>query len=339
MVLSDIFAKELSKEYSSEMMKMQFRYDSETNHSTNRPLQHYWEYKIDSLHTSLTQKKGFVEDEFSGIRCQFPDLPTEIVHVDTGLVFRGFSLEKYSMRFRFITRYDSYVDTSLFAEDFSEFLKSAGFINIKKQTENWRGKYMLETICEDTTYNRKFYDRIIYDYPYNYQLTVFIPLDIEDDAPYIKMKDHFFNSFRVDSLESYWIKKIDTLDSSGKLIEATASGSEKNTYSLLCSGNLSDFSIIYKTPFFNDKRLIIPFRVVKHKFDEIDDILLKVNNERIFSQAPDSIDQIISLNMKVLEAGKNDIQFGYTLKADSTKDCYFFYKTSFEVFNEQKSKY
>jgi hypothetical protein len=101
------------------IISMQKEYDRITNHSINKPLQHYWEYKIDS--TLNHENELDIIDKFSGATAYFPTQPEIFIQKDTFMLFKIFQLEKYEMKFRFISKYDQYVDTTDYENSFVKF--------------------------------------------------------------------------------------------------------------------------------------------------------------------------------------------------------------------------
>ena len=311
--------------------RLQKLYDKETEHSDNIPYQYYWEYKIDSLYY---RKNDIInKDEYSSISCYFPSQPEITILADSFLLRKQYVLDKYNMRFRFITDYDSSIDTASFKNNFTKHLDRSGFINskIREFTEN--NQYIIESECDDTVENRKFFDRIIYNSPYFYQLTVNYPYFTENDTLYKRMKEQFFNSLNISTNEEYWIN-IFKKQKSSKAKRVDISNDENNKhedYNALCTSRYGNFSIMYHRPIFYNQNLIIPFSPIYHESDAIDELILIINDKYIFSQPPDSLEQIICLNLVEHEIKKvKKMQFGYTLKSDSLGKCYHLNGSIFE---------
>jgi len=81
--------------------------------------------------------------------------------------------------------------------------------------------------------------------------------------------------------------------------------------------------------------LIIPFKIEKHLFEEVDFIFLKLNDTTSYTQPPDSLYQIITLNINKLNKGFNKLKFGYVIKEDGTEEFEYFYGTSINYLNKE----
>jgi len=308
----------------------QKEYDRITNHSINKPLQHYWEYKIDStlnfgieLHTI---------DEFSGATAYFPDQPEVFFIKDTFKLFKVFQLEKYAMKFRFITKYDYNVDTSDYENIFVEFLSSKNFQDISSSKRNYNNMLMVETNCTDTVYNRRFHDRIIYDNNHEYQLTVFHPISTEEDSIYKMLASRFFDSFTLKDMSNYWEQEY-LKNSPKKISDVTVAEDAKGDFKIIHRLPYSDCSITYHKPIIVKNEIVIPFRSERHKSEDIDEIIVILNNDKVFSQEVDSINQLVHLNLTELDKPTNKIQFGYITKSDSINKTYHFYSTIIYKYN------
>lgn len=306
------------------IISKQKEYDRITNHSINKPLQHYWEYKIDStlnfgieLHTI---------DEFSGATAYFPNQPEVFFIKDTFKLFKVFQLEKYAMKFRFITKYDYDVDTSDYEKSFVDFLGSKNFQDISSSQTSYNNMLMIETHCTDTVYNRRFHDRIIYDNNHEYQLTVFHPISTEGDSIYKMLASRFFDSFTLKEMSDYWEQEY-LKNNSKEIRDVTVADEAKGDFETIYTLPYSDCSITYHKPIIVKNEIVIPFKSERHKSEDIDEIIVILNNDKIFSQEVDSINQLVHLNLTELDKPTNKIQFGYIIKSDSINETYHFYGT------------
>ncbi|MDQ3190225.1 MAG: hypothetical protein M3Q58_01380 [Bacteroidota bacterium] len=315
------------------LSEMQDQYDDETDHSLNTDYQRYWEYKVDSLLTDFDKDKGIRTDYFSGISAKFSYPPDTVLNHDKFLLRSGYWLEKYSMRFRYLSTYDVEQDTTTMEKDFVSFLESLpSFTNVSSKTANYNGMFLVQTECEDTVSNNVFHDWIYYKFPYEYQITVCFPLDDRDNVLYNEMKNTFINSINIANREAYWIAFFK--NNKKELIDKTVPASEKNSkdsaFARIFFPHYTNYAVFYHNPFAYKNHLLIPFGISKHAFEEIDDIVIHLNNKSIFTQRPDSVNQIIGIDLSLLEPGNNFIQFGYTIKSDSLTSHYQFYGSSAE---------
>lgn len=310
---------------------LQKKYDKETDHSLIVPMQHYWQYKIDSILNNDYNIEN--TDFFSGASAYFPSQPDIYVQKDTFLLYKFFVLDKNEMRFRFISKYDSREDTTGYLDYFVEFLKENRFTEIDAEETSWNGLFSFETECTDTINNRRFYDKIIVDGENSYQLTFFHSLQNEDSV-YRLLKDRFFNSFQLQTQEDYWVDYINK-NGINEMIDVTFEGKREENAETFVSLPYSDNAIIYHKPFIHDNKLILAFKAERHEPSDLDEVVLTLNESKVFTQEPDSLYQIIALDLKELSK-TNTLQFGYLTKSDSVREFRHFYSTvisNYSAFN------
>ena len=296
-------------------------YDNQSDHNRNRDFQRYWEYKIDSLNFSLGQQKGRTKELYSNISAIFPSKPEIIFAIGKDqLHYKAHVLEKYDLRLRVTTYFNNDFDTANYMEMLVARYKESGFIDILHQENNFKGYFGIYTECQDTASNRMFYDQIIRDTPYTYHLTFNHPLDVANDSLYVMMKERYFNSTIIEQDNSYWINFYNNLDT------VLIPGVEKlspitdDTESAIEYEKAGNGTIAYKYPFTYKGKLIIPFITTVHKTKKIADVVLILNDDIYFHQPYDSTSytQLIVLDSLELREGKNHLNFGYTIKNDST---------------------
>ena len=308
----------------------QKEYDRITNHSINKSLQHYWEYKIDSTLNQGAELDTI--DIFSGATAYFPEQPEIFIQKDTFMLFKVFQLEKYEMKFRFITKYDQYVDTTNYENDIVDFLASLNFQDISSLKTKYDGMLMVETHCTDTVYNRRFHDRIIYDNTHEYQLTVFHPVSPDGDSIYNMLTTRFFESFALKDMASFWREKY--VNSTPKEIkDVTVADDVKGNFRTFTSLPYSDCSITYHEPIRVENEIIIPFRSEKHRSEDIEEILVIINKDKILSQKVDSTFQLVHIDISEFNKSLNKIKFGYIAKSDSLKEAFHLYSSIIQEFN------
>lgn len=299
---------------------LQYYYDKETNHGLNTVQQQYWEFKIDSL---ISNHSNFeTQDKYSGAKAFFPDQPEISFEIDKYNLRKIFTLEKYDMRFRMVINYDSDIDTSKFEKNFVEFLNSVGFIETTSAVSYLEdGTYALNTSCIDTVSNTKFYDKIIVKNPHFYQLTYNHSItDHPDSGVYKFLRDQFFESFLVEPQDEYWriffqLEKNDSIPINTNRISHSASKlSGDNIFTVK---NSSDYSIIYHEAIIVEDKLIVPFKSVRHKTSEYEEVGAIVNNKFVYSMPSDTGTQIIQIDTSDLKKGRNKVKFGYFAIADS----------------------
>lgn len=322
------FREDFFNKYYQKHFEFQKKYDLETKHGKNSELQNYWEYKIDSTYYS-NQKLNTI-DKFSGISAFFPAQPSIGTLQDTFDARKWFSLARYDMQFSFFTDYDKDVDNENIKEHITKKLIDLGNINITSKEYFINGRYYLSLEYEDTIKTLKHYDLVIYEFPHTYYVLVHYPLNYKVNEYYELMKNNFFNSIEIKNYDNYWVE-IALNKSERKPIkeiftskyDSKYNHSANKTDKKLIVNHYGNYSIIYHNPIFYENKLIIPFNPIKDKIEEIDEVLLIVNNEMYFSQEPDSLYQIIVLDLEYYKIKDiNKLQFGYTLKRDSIEAFY-----------------
>jgi hypothetical protein len=306
------------------IISMQKEYDTTTSHSLNKSLQNYWEYKIDSTLNSDIELN--VIDEFSGATAYFPVQPEIFIQKDTFMLFKIFQLEKYEMKFRFIVKFDEYVDTTNYENNFVKLLTSLNFQSISSRKGYHDDMLMVETHCTDTVYKRIFHDRIIYDNNHEYQLTVFHPISTEGDSIYKVLTNRFFESFTLNNMTTFWEQKY-LQSNTNETKNVTVAKGEQGDFKTFTSLPYSDYSITYHKPITVRNEIIIPFKSERHTLNHIDELLIIINDDKIYSQKVDSVNQIIHFNSGELKKSINKIQFGYIAKSDSINEVNHFYSS------------
>ena len=107
--LTYVYAIERQIEINQETWDLQEKYDSHTFHSIYKPIQHYWEYKIDSLLNDYVDINN--EDIFTGASAYFSAEPKVIVTLDSTTINKSYKLDKYNASFGLTIHYDIYPDT------------------------------------------------------------------------------------------------------------------------------------------------------------------------------------------------------------------------------------
>lgn len=297
----------------------QAEYDRATDHGLNHPQQHYWEYKIDSMLNHGIELS--TTDKFSGATAYFPAQPEIFIQKDSFSLLKVFQLKKYGMKFQLLTGYDHYVDTANYEKNIVRIQNSLKFQEISSYKTKHGDMPMVETHYTDTSSRRRFHDRFIYDNTHEYRLTVSHPASTENDTVYKKLVNRFFNSFALKDMTNFWKKEF-LKNSPKKVFDVTVNDNKNGDFGTFYSLPFSDYSIRYHKPFKLKDKIIIPFKSEKHHFKEIEEILMIINNDKIYSQNVDSINQFIHIKLWALDKPENKIQFGYLVRPDSTEEKY-----------------
>jgi len=316
-------------EIDNELSVMQTNYDDDTDHSLIEEEQNYWEYKIDTELMELEDNNGLFTNYFSGISAKFPSPPDTLVNLDTDWIQKGVGLWKYGMLFRCLVSYDNDIDTATWQDYYDEKMGEIGLAQIETVSSRDDDFYLLETESVDTAGGMNYYDRQLYKYPYKYHITVGMPSSPNNLSGYLNMQYDFLNSIEINPRFDYWMNLYDSTNYETKesLItkkEKEDTGKEDSDYYRFRYPGRSEFSVEYQMPFKYKNKILLPFKILKHSLEEVEDVLVVVN-DRVFGQKIDSTFQLIALDKEVFNVGQNWIHFGYVLKVDSLSDEYYLY--------------
>lgn len=320
-------AYRLQPEYYEEALKMQARYDAETDHGLHTAYQHYWEYTIDSMYNH----GRFPEEPeiFSGAHFYYPSKPETAIAQDTFLLKKSFTLRRYGMSLNLAVHYDSHRDTSEVRKTYADFFENEMLKVSKLHTFSQDGRFELHAEAVDTRDNWINCYKSVIDGPHEYLLTAVYPSDEMDSYLYDRMKRNFFNSFKISDTKNFWIRQLKKEGVAKKPVRKSFWRLEDTAKEgvVLTSLSYSDNSLFYHRPFVSDDTLIIAFKPARHSFDDLKEVLVMVNDTTSFSQPPDSVYQILSIPLSELPKGKNKLQFGYLAKSDSIRSSYHFYSS------------
>ena len=322
----DEFLK-LFKEYDLKFRQLDKQYKEET--AANTVAQDYWEYKIDSMY--YAHDKLDVKDQFSGISCYFPLQPVIKNFFDSVSVEKEYSLEKYNMFFGFCTGFYYYGEDYGDETEIDQGLRGEGYVDVKvKQYYDEDNRHIYELEYTNTFTNEIYFGHAVYIYPYRYHLTVRYPHSGKNNVFYERIKNQFFSSMNIEWNDDYWIERANKMGKrETERYTAKPAKNNKNKSGCLVYRTLPSL-LFHRGIIQNDRRkIIIPFYSVKHKSEEMEELVLILNDEDIFSQKPEETDQMIIVDLDdygvSLKPEGNEISFGYTLKSDSIKECYDFY--------------
>ncbi|MFT6893530.1 MAG: hypothetical protein ACJAWX_001134 [Algoriphagus sp.] len=175
--------------------QLQSKYDLESNHSRNKTMQNYWEYKIDSM---FNQDESY--ELFNNVLAFFPEKPSVnylIYHNDT---FLGYSLKKKEIEFTLWDLKETYLDTLMIENWSVNFLGNQGLTNIIINYTSSHPNAILENHSEDSLTMKIFKDKLLIDKNNRlYYARYSYPNNSLSDSIYQKMGNQYFNSIKIDS--------------------------------------------------------------------------------------------------------------------------------------------
>lgn len=326
-------AQKKKEEIDLEMYEMQKQYDDETLHSIHVSIQHQWEYKIDSILSKYKKTENI--DAFSGVTAFFADQPSITIERDSTSITKRFHLDKYGSKFDLNIHYDVYVDTTNLTQLlFNHYVKNK-FDSIQVKLTSHDNYMDYNSIWLDTIENTRYYEKIIIDdSPNYYRLRFSAPQTIDSTLFYHKSQKTFFNSFQIKDQRAFWMDKIKHEDAKKSDTEPSKVIDKNEDYRVIYTGT-NRYSLIYHLPFINDRKLILPFKIERHSYAKIDRILLKVNNSEFYAQTPDTLHQIIQLDISKLNKGINRLQFGYLLNENEGEAADYFYSSTVDFWLDE----
>ena len=181
--------------YREKLKNLQSKYDLESNHSLNKVMQDYWEYKIDS---TFNQDESY--ELFDDVSAFFPEKPSLNYLIYQKDTFLGYSLKKKEIEFTIWNLNEVNPDTLMLENWSVDFLFNQGLTNI---IINWSPSHpnsILENHSEDSINMITFKDKLLLDKGNQLYYTRFkYPTNPLSDNIYQKMGNQFFNSIKIDS--------------------------------------------------------------------------------------------------------------------------------------------
>jgi hypothetical protein len=309
---------------------MQELYDRETYHSLVESEQRNWEYKIDSLLSTLGEDNGTVRDNYSGAQVFLTD-PHFSVEYD--------SIANDLRRYYFSESYDMYrtltsVNYNYYSNDLEGIIANVYHENPSIELLSIEGKKVngnqeIHIRTKDTVNDSHLIERRVYANRCTYIVSAFFYDDQEDTRVSEAIANSFIESFKIHNNEKYWIE-IFKKDTANEYVKTTYDKSLKSE--LITADNC----IEYTTPSYkgfigepialNNRSAIIPYFLTDSMKDKVDKLVLSYDRTHHLFQV-DSTESIFHLPESAM---KDRILIGYTLKKDSLEDCTPIYYTVLE---------
>ncbi|AHM59229.1 hypothetical protein D770_04810 [Flammeovirgaceae bacterium 311] len=329
-VLSLEQAEEKLKDIVRELDHNQYLYDIFTDHGLKRAKQNYWEFKIDSSLQEYSQNKGLVTDHLSGLSARFYKEPDFFsTQTDTrGIALRGYEMTGYEMLF--VASSYKYIDGQ--GSSISDFCMTYSKTDTANQLTVSYIPAENQPYCEATKLNKDQSIRIwerFYQYGGDFYYASVEAPNESTGREYNIIKDRFFNSISFSETKEYWISKA---DSANQLLSFTKSATTKaedegEGYSVCVS--IDADNIFFKPPFFDEKGdLYIAYDIVADSEDSVLYNIALINRANIFDWKVNAKEQLLVLPDSLLPKESFGLEFGYVLKKDSLKECFYLYKQS-----------
>ena len=181
--------------YREKLNYLQAKYDSESEHSLNKLMQVYWEYKIDSLYNLDTQNKIF-----NDVSVFFPTPPKVQIWQFPDDTLYGNSSFVNKLEFIILRLNPSEMDSAYLERYFANmiFRKNNEYntLNLEPKTPN----SILFGHSKDTVNKTETYDNLIADPENHFYLARYVfPYFEDQDSTLIKVGERFFNSIKFKS--------------------------------------------------------------------------------------------------------------------------------------------
>lgn len=307
--------------YRQDSDKLQDKYDDETNHSLNTDIQRKWEFQIDSMLTSFTQDSGWVTDYYSGGTVLLPSECT---------LYNDFS-NKVGIRIIYLSKYDIYLSMGTYqkplknGENIKETVMRTiindydSLISYKHDSINYKFEAKIQTF--DSTQNEISNHYYVYNNDYLIQLIAIYSNKQNNGLKEIVKS--FINNFKIVNTDSYWISKV----ANDTIIPHRDGPSCIVRYRKEIIRNT-------KGPFYNSDGDLFFVYDLNNQIDSTETIdqSLILFNKRVYIPIKDSNDFIIKIPFEDLpKEDEFEVQYGCSIKKDSSEECYSFYYQSFTI--------
>lgn len=171
---------------------MQGQYDRETDHGVRIDRQRKWEYKIDSL---LTLEDGWITEDSSGAKIYFPHKPTGAQGWTSGIYFRAFHIDRYTMFLSMACYYTDTMTNKTLLDNVRSISMESGQ-RLKAFSVDTTTVFKAYTTTEDTTHHTSHY-LWVYRHSILYQIKTQHSNNVDDTVGYSQITKSFINSFRI----------------------------------------------------------------------------------------------------------------------------------------------
>lgn len=308
---------------------MQDLYDEEADHGSNKDMQRYWEFKIDSMMIVHSGNSGVITDYLSEASLFFPKKAEVYATYSGGYSYRLFgNTDIYDMSIAVLSR-NSYQSPNSIKRDFENYYMedSLTIINsVEDTTDQVKFEILYELVNKDST---KYYtDRLIKKFGFLHTIRILHPVEAKVEG-YKRIKNSILNSFKTIDSKEYWINKLDSSD--GFYVEnITNEGATKEEYENMdCWVYNSEAGVdygVYSRLIEMDDGYIIPYDPAKVQDSLIYDVMLIANNEIQVFKDPESFEEFFYIPK--VDGNLLDLRFGYTLKEDTSQVCFQFYNNN-----------
>ncbi|MEQ9303287.1 MAG: hypothetical protein RJQ14_05170, partial [Marinoscillum sp.] len=299
----------------NELRVMQEMYDDETDHSLNQDIQRLWEFRIDTLLDSFDSSNTFV-DRFSKLKLKIPFDLNYSDSISQNEAFRIFEGYKYDIKFKITVSLGS---GALHFPNFKRAIMSYPGVEIIDSTKR---KFQALSHSYDSTTNTIHYDLISFNGYHIVDFRMAFKRRAQSHG-YEQIVNSVLSSIRFDkSNYSLMFSEEYPHPIEGFRNDENA----KYKPGMVCYVNNADsVKGFYGIPFMNTSNdVIIPFKILNHNVEEINETMVIYGNENIVS-ITDSLNTYLIIPSDIVNPNQNILLVGFTLKKDTTQGCFQYY--------------
>jgi hypothetical protein len=186
-------------------------------------------------------------------------------------------------------------------------------------------------VLRDST-GRVNFDSWMFDNDILYKVAAVCPKNQRDTVGYFQVANSFINSFEIVNTDEYWIDKFEL--SKSVIIHSDVDKNLKRSeadFSYCIRYEEPQLNGFYRGPIIRDDGALLFAHDLVRVHDSLiwKDVLLI--DDDLYSYTDFSSGHIYLLPEESIPKGDFNIQFGYLLARDSTKDCYDFHRQILKV--------
>lgn len=309
-----------------DLSKAQTKYDSESDHDLNYDMQHYWEFKIDSVTTALIDSTHLTrKDLYTGLEFYNLDgFEKSKRFTDNGGFETEYEVNKYGLTVSINSvQNNQEEDPSSYREALIDFYSKDSMLVKQLDHIDFGKAHAYQAHIYDTTKNIIAFDYWLVD---NWSIHILRAQKQTEQANiegYQKIFNALSKSMNIMDFRSEWI----SLSAGNEQEISNVEKYDRNTHDR-CMVIDEEVNQGFIPDFITDGRgnLLIPYTPVIHNDSLIETAILFFNDNIIESDISDSL---VFLVPKEYLSEKSEVFIGYTLKADTVNICSTFYNSNF----------
>lgn len=305
--------------------KMQDKYDSESEHGINRTMQHSWEFRIDSLLLAYSEEPKFTNNYYSGASVFFPKKP----QFEKGLLYHSHSLHQYGMNLTMKSYQFESIDVDFFSQSLKSHYVNSSLKMLDFKMDSLFNEPHFTFLLQNLENNKIIHHDWVLKQQYAHNITAsYSAFSQEDSTNYSLIAKSFLNSFKLIDTKAHWLQMASELkDEETSFSEAQnyrkESFNPENEQCLVFSKeSIKMFGLDFVVNDLGD--LIIPFSNVNIHDSLVYEYIVYLNGS-IVSFSPENDNRPMVIPHGQLPKNEFSLYLGYTLKSDTSQQCFQFY--------------